>query len=148
MSDRTDPLEAELAALRPIEPSPELRLRIAGRLADSYRINRRTAWEIAATGGLAAACLLAAATRWGFTPGPEPGPITVQQTTVPKPTVVVKNSEPTLFAYHHALAQSPAEFELLLNRVALTAPVSHPELARVGLFTRSDAALHALLGED
>jgi hypothetical protein len=146
MSESPDPLEAELSALRPLEVSPELRRRIAERLADSPPAKYRPAWRFALVGGLAAACLAAVLVRWGGGGGVKPTPIVVA---VPPAQVVdVERSGTTLLAYQRALARSPEELDALLDRDAANAPDRSPELMRICAFTRSDAALHALLGED
>jgi hypothetical protein len=153
MSETFDPLEAELSALRPREVSPGLRRRIAERLADPPRAGRRTR-RIALVAGLAAACLAVVLFRRGGGPGqgsgprPDPGPVVVQPRPVPPVEVDADDSEPTLLAYDLALARSPEDLIALLNRRAAVDRESRPELARIGAFTRPDASLRTLLGED
>ena len=150
MNEAPDPLEAELSALRPRDVSPGLRHRIAGRLADPPHA-RRWGWPIALAAGLAAACLAAIVFRSGdgHGPAPQPEPVVVQPRPTP-PAVAEEDDdpEPTLVTYERALARSPEALEALLDRRAAAAPEPHPELARIGAFTRSDAALRTLLGED
>ncbi len=143
MREAPDPLEAELSSLRPHEVSPGLRRRIAEGLADAPPAKRRRLWRLALAGGLAAACLAALLYQWGGGRRVEPEPI-VQ----PQPALPVEDSEPTLREYQRALARSPEELDALLDKQAVAAPEPNPELGRIGAFTRSDAALHALLGED
>ena len=86
MSEPPDPLEAELSTLRPRETSLSLRLRIADRLAGPRPLNRgRTRRILAVGGGLAAACLIAAVSRWVRSPDPKLGPIIVHAAPTPTP---------------------------------------------------------------
>ena len=146
MNEAPDPLEALLSALRPHEVSPGLRQRIAERLGDSSPKKRQRPWRIALVGGLAAACLAAVLFRWGGDRGVEPGPIAGQPQ--PAPPVMVVDSGFTLLAYQRALARSPEDLDALLAKDAVVAPESNPELVGICAFTRSDVALHALLGDD
>jgi hypothetical protein len=172
MSDKPDFLETELSALRPRAVSPELRRRIAEQLekresreAENRALEKRTASprfgspifrrQLALGGSLAAAGLLIYL-WWGAGRGVDPQTSSVR--TLPPPRVegthddvregAVNDSVPTLLAYQRALARSPEELEVLLDRHALAAPASDPELIRIGGLTRSDAALHTLLGDD
>ncbi len=146
MSEPHDPLEAELSALLPREVSPDLRRRIAGRLADLPPARRRPFWRFALAGGLAASCLAAVLIRWGGGPHPGPGPIV----DLPRPATAgeVGDSGPTLLTYKRALARSPEALALLLDKAAEAAPNPDPGLGPIRAFTRSGAALHALLGDD
>lgn len=146
MSETPDPLEAELSALRPLEVSPDLRRRIADRLADPTPSRRRRAGILVLVGGLAAACVAAALFRWGGDGGVGPGPIAVP----PRPAQVagIDDPWPTLLAYERALARSPEELSTLLEKHAGAAPEPHPEPEPIRAFTRSEAARHALLGDD
>ena len=154
MSEAPDPLEAELSALRPHELSRGLRRRIGQRLAEASPPKPRRLWWLALAGGLAAACLAAVLFRRvgghgeGSDPGPDPRPVVVRPRPAAPVAVEVDDSEPTLLAYQRALARSPEELDALLNKHALGAPQPNPELLAIGAFTRSDPALHALLGED
>ena|SRR5262249_38408570 len=152
MSDAPDPLEAELSALRPHEISPRLRRGIAEGLAASPAPPPSPAaqagrgwWRIALAGGLAAACLAAVLFWWARGRRVEPDPIVQPQ---PAPSALVEDSVPTLLEYQRALSRSSEELDTLLNKHARAAPQPDPELERIGAFTRSEAALHALLGED
>ena len=142
MSEAHDPLEAELSALRPHEVSPDLRRRVAERLGGSAPEKTRRSWVIALAGGLAA-CAAAVLLWWGWRNG-QP-----QQTIVQPPSAPTAAVEaPTLQAYRLALARSPEDFDALLDRQAVSAPEPDPPLAGINAFTRSDAALHTLLGDD
>ena len=151
MTEPPDPLEAELSALRPREISTGLRRRVAERLADPPHAKRRI-WRIALAAGLAAACLAVVFFRRGGGHGPvsDPGPVVVRPLPAPPADVKAAEDDPelTLLAYELALSRSPEELDDLLARQAVAAPEPHPELARIGAFTRSDAVLRTLLGED
>jgi hypothetical protein len=146
MTEPPDPLEAELFTLRPREVSPELRRRIAERLAEPLPFPRyRRLWQLALVGGLAAACLavilLLRSSGSVVPPSPPDRP--------PTPAAVaVEDANPTVLAYQRALARSPEELDALLDKDAASAPEPNPELAHLGAFTRSDATLYALLGDD
>jgi hypothetical protein len=151
MNEPPDPLETELSALRPREVSPGLRRRIGERLAELPHAHGRT-WRLALVAGLAAAGLTAVLFRWGFNPGPGPGPRPVVAQPRPAPPAAVKgpvdDSEPTLLAYERALARSSEDLNALLIHRATVTPGPHPEPVRIGAFTRPDASLRTLLGED
>lgn len=144
MSKAPDPLEAELVALRPLEPTPELRQRIAEGLDEVLPSTRRI-WWFALAAGVAAACLAILFRTWDGRRA-DSRPEIVRQG--PAPPAAVPESAPTVLSYQRALARSPEEFDARLNHDALVASQSDPEMLRIGAFTRSDAALHALLGDD
>jgi hypothetical protein len=145
MSEAPDPLETELSALRPREVSPELRRRVAERLAESSPARRRWLWRIAVAGGLAAAFVAAIlfGRRAGRRDEPAPIPVVGQ----PALAVEVKGTFPTLIEYERALARSPEELDSLLKRDAGSAPANR-ELVSMFTVTRSDAQLRELLGEN
>jgi hypothetical protein len=145
MSDAPDPLETELSALRPREVSPELRRRVAERLAESSPAKRRWLWRIAVAGGLAAAFVAAVLFRWGAGGRDEPAPI--PDVGQPALAVEVKGTFPTLIEYERALARSPEELDSLLKRGAEWAPPNR-ELVSMFAVTRFDAQLRDLLGEN
>jgi hypothetical protein len=144
MSDTPDPLERELAALTPPAVSAGLRERIAARLA------RPPAWRragpLALVAGLVAAGVTALAVHRGGRPV-EPEPVVMPQP-APDPAAEPPSPGPTLLAYERALARPPAELDALLDAQATLAPDPKPELGRIGAFTRTDAQLRALLGDD
>jgi len=144
MNDAPDPLEVELAALRPQEVSAEMRQRIGERLAAAGR----RLWWLALGAGVAAACLVAAALWWESSRRAEPKVNLVQPRPTPPTPPAAEDSEPTVLAYQRALARSPEDLDALLDRHALAGQHAHGNAARVGAFTRSDAELRALLGEE
>jgi hypothetical protein len=145
MSEAPDPLETELSALRPREVSPELRRRVAERLAESSPTRRRWMWRIAVTGGLAAAFVAAVLFPWRAGRRDDRAPVAVVDQ--PALAVVAKGTFPTLIEYERALARSPEELDSVLKRGADWAP---PNRELVSMFTviRSDAQLRDLLGEN
>ncbi len=172
MNDKPDFLETELSALRPRAVSPELRQRIAEQLKiREWREAENRASEkrpdsprsgffnfrrrLALVGSLVAACLLFSL-WWGAGRGVDPQTsgvrthpaLRVEDTHGDLREGTVNDSAPTLLAYQRALARSPEELEVLLDRHALAAQASDPEFIHVGALTRSDAALHTLLGDD
>ncbi len=145
MNEPHDPLEAELADLRPHEPSPGLRQRIAGRLRPPVPSRPRWAWRVVVAGGLAAACL-AAAVLLGR--GKDRGePIVRPRPPHPEPPGERDDTAPTLKAYAHALARSPEELDALLDKHAAHAPERNRQPVAVRAFTWSDADLRTLTGE-
>ena len=148
MNEAPDPLEALLSALRPHEVSPGLRRRVAERLADSPPQKRRRPM----------------ANRPRRRPGrrlPGGGPFPVGRrpgrrtgaNRRPAPARATRHFEvddsgSTLLAYRARPGPLTRRPGCLARKDAVVAPEPNPELARIGAFTRSDAALHALLGED
>jgi hypothetical protein len=65
MIEAHDQLEAELAALRPHDASPDLRLRIADHRTHPIPPRPRRRWALALVSGLAAACGAAILLQWG-----------------------------------------------------------------------------------
>ena len=139
MSQTPDPLEAELAGLRPRGVSPELRRRVADRLA--ARPVRRWPWAVALLTVLCSAGVVAVVAPWKKTlPPPEPPVV------VPAPPAEPESPDPnpSVLAYQQALARSPEELTALLDRHAAAAPDPVPVTA----FIRSNAILDALIGDD
>jgi hypothetical protein len=141
-----DQLEVELAALRPHDASPELRQRIDDHRAHSMPPSWRWQWSLALAGGLAAACLMVVLFQWG-----DSRRVSRVQTSVrvqPALPDSVQDSGLTRLAYGRALARSPEDLDALLDKDAMAAQRPNAELVRICAFPRSDAALHALLGEN
>ena len=121
MTDDFDALEAELRGLSPCPPSPGLRRRIAGRLADAAPAPRPVG-RYAALAGLLAAAVLAFAVLRGRTDHR----ITAPEVAVrPAPPAA---GPPTLQAYRRALAQSPDALTALLDAEALRTASAAPPL--------------------
>jgi hypothetical protein len=111
MNDQDKELEAELHALRPREPSPQLPERIARSLA-AAPISAWRPGRLALLAGLVAAAVLAAI-LWPRGPGAR----------IPKqppagPAIEVADPLPTFRTYQQALAQSPDALEALIDKYA------------------------------
>jgi hypothetical protein len=150
MNEANEQLEAELAALRPHDPTPQLRRRIAEHRARSQSPSSRWRWGLAVASGLAAACAVAVLLRWGAIRNVEPAPNVVLTKSQRKlaPLVAVDDAGFTFLMYRRALSRSPEELDALLARDAPVALDSNPELPQISAFTRSDAAIRSLLGDD
>jgi len=106
--DLGDPLESELAALHPPQPSPALKRRIAERLRQPQLTWRRVA--ILVGGSLAAG--IAVLLAW-----PQPEPVVNNPLMNGGPVEVTGHrAAPTLADYRRAVGQSPVALEELLNR--------------------------------
>ena len=146
MNEAHERFETELASLRPHDASQELRQRIADHRTKVLAPIIRWRWRLTFATGLAAACLAVILLWLGSERRIGPKEIVVQShPLVPNQAQAL---EPTLLEYQRALACSPEELDALFDKYALLTSEPHPELARIGPVTRSDASLHALLGED
>jgi hypothetical protein len=113
MNETPDPLEMELAALRPRDIAPGLRGRIARRLAEAPTAERRRPRWFALTATLAAACVVAAVFWRVGGRGVEKHPNVVDDNSVRH--IETNPSMPTLLAYERALARSPEELEAIMS---------------------------------
>jgi hypothetical protein len=111
MRDNLDPLEQELAGLKPREPSPELARRVDERLEQrSWRVFRAVFAGVL-TGVFFLLWFFADVPPWKTTRiAPPPAPPTV--------TPVSDESRPTLQAYRRAISHSEDDFEALLDKHA------------------------------
>jgi hypothetical protein len=124
-----DPFEAELQALRPRPPSPDLRRQVAGRLAPAPRWPGRAAL----VGGLVAAgVVLALLLDRG---GRHDSVVVVP----PRPAGGAATH--TLQEYRVALAKSPAALDALLDTEARRPAAAGPPARSVGAFAAIDADL-------
>jgi hypothetical protein len=157
MNETPDPLETELSALSPHDISPELRRRIAQRLAAPQRTTQPVRRRLLLAGALAMAYVVAVVFWWGR------GSVhseraAVESPNVPQVTSTLPDSraasvarpcwEPRLLTYQRALARSTEELEALLNREAAFATESRAQILQFRAFTPSNASLDALLGDD
>ncbi|HZL90665.1 MAG TPA: hypothetical protein VFB96_20015 [Pirellulaceae bacterium] len=127
MNNEFDPLEAELGALRPVEPSGELAERIGKRLhAERSSVPRKRAngtrsvpttyyWFALAA---VAAALLVAVAIWR---GRERTPEVEMPLASPPPLLAFDDALPSVWTYRSALA-SPAALDQLLDKHARLAP--------------------------
>jgi hypothetical protein len=146
MNQSYSELEAELAALRPLDPSPELRQRIAAHRTRSLAARSRWRWGLGLAGGVAAS--------WGaafLLQGGDRRRVERDQTIVhplPVQATEADDSRPTREAYQRALARSPEDLDALLDKAALAAQKANSEFVRICAIHRSEAELSALLGEN
>jgi hypothetical protein len=140
VSKTPDSLESELAAVRPRPVSADLRRRVGERLSVSPG-PRRWLWGLTLVGVLVAVGVVIF-----ITPRREPPAPPTRPEVIPAPAVVPESESPgpTVLAYQRALARSPEELTALLDRHAAAAPEPVPITA----FTRSNATLDALIGDD
>lgn len=150
MTER-DPLEEELLAFLPREPSAELKQRIGDQLdsmpvAEPSRQVRRFRWVGALAGGVLA--LVLALVLWRAS---EP------KTEMEKPSVLVQplvdapfdDALPSVWAYRSAFNQSPEALDDLLDKHAIRIPERETKSERAPdyVFVRFDTKLDALTGE-
>jgi hypothetical protein len=142
MNEPYDPLEAELAALQPREPSPELRQRIESELSPRWlRVAQRTAAGRAV--GIALATALAACALVSFVLRPGPRPTIAQpRDEIPRPnlTAAFDDSLPTIWTYQRALSRSASDLEALLDKHAALSS-SSARSTPTAVFIRSDRQL-------
>jgi hypothetical protein len=135
MSELFDPFEAELAALKPEQPSPRLQERITDQLQDKskaipsgwllfasqVKAHRTVVRTFAA--GLAACALVAFVLRYQDRPTIAESPAETPQ---PLLATAFDDALPTVWAYQRALSRSPADLEALLSKHASLAAHSAP----------------------
>jgi len=114
MNDDLDPLEQELAGLKPREPSPELRRRTHQQLSGSDSVGDRLPRAIALfiAGAVTALVILMLILQ-------DAVPLVTTSRRVPPvpPTMTMPDeSQPTLQAYRRAMSHSPEEFDALLDK--------------------------------
>ena len=110
MNDKPDALERELAAFAPLPISPDLEHRIAARLAASAQRRRLIRY----LSGLAAATFVAGVWLGWHSARPLPE----RWVNTQPPLARSEEPLPTLQALRRAAAQSPDEFDALLDRRA------------------------------
>jgi hypothetical protein len=145
MNEPLDPLEAELAALRPHDLTPATRENIARRLTAGRLLQRR--WLLGLAGAAAAACA-AIVIIWVLSqrpnqsnpqvPGPSPVPVAIE---TPSPTA------PTLWAYQQALAESVEKFEALSAPRPQTSSAADPPPMSALASTLTEESWTQLLGD-
>jgi hypothetical protein len=141
----SDPLENELAALRPRPVSPELRDRVAERL-NAPAPSRRWIWGVAFVGVLAAVGAIALVVPNRKEPSP-PVPPAVVPSPSPAPAVAEPESPPpSVLVYRRALARSPEALDALLDQQVAVQPDAG--LMPVGMFHRSPGTINGFIGDD
>lgn len=145
-----DALETELAAMRPRQPSGELKTRIAEQLTSSPPRSNQTAphgvqRRVAIIGGLAAACLAAIVIWRELIPAMENGP-----TQASHDLLVAKDFDsesPSVWSYRKALTYSSESLAELLDQHSDQEPGSNTEYGPVHAFARLDSNVNDLFGE-
>ena len=143
MNERLDALEEELTALRPHEPSLELKQRIGSHLAPPLPVRpaRRLVLVVVSgviAAGLSLAILLGRVSHpWHESPSWTPFPQTTKASEV-------GHELPTLSTYQQALYESPEALDALLAKHAALTPMVSPHLAQIDVLFRSDADLRSL----
>jgi hypothetical protein len=139
----SDPLENELAALRPRPVSPELRDRVAERLKTPAP-SRRWVWGSVLAGVLAGIGVIAV-----ILPNRKEPSLPVPPAVVPPPPPASAEPEsppPSVLAYRRALARSPEALDALLDQQVAVQPDAG--LVPVGLFNRSPGTINGFIGDD
>jgi len=123
-----DPLEIELAALRPVEPSAALRRQIANRLAaaSTGRTNvRRSFWRGGGmVGGLLAASLAAVLAWHDDHQESQSQPAAALDIDV---ATMFDTAFPSLWSYRSALSQQPQSLDELLDQYVVHTREPSPE---------------------
>lgn len=152
MSEPFDPLEDELRALAPQEPSPELKERIAAGLALMETVQRgwlpsakKNAVRVVFTGGLIAAAL-ALAFLLSRDAEHEGERNTAAAPLEPAVASAFDEALPTLWQFHSAL-RSPNELDALLDKHAGLAGDAGSPLTPIRGFGRSETTINTILGE-
>jgi hypothetical protein len=140
-----DSFEAELASLRPREVSPELRNRIARGLAD-VPTRQNLGWQIAALGGLVAACL--ALTFFPRNQARDTSPDAALVGTQAIPPGGSDSTGPTLLAFRRVVARSPDDLEPFLDGQGKMVFEVGPSAASIRVFTPSPATLYSFLDNE
>lgn len=146
-----DPLEEELAAFRPVEPTSELKTRIAERLACSVPMPRTRSWtrlvrntSIAVAAGLAAS--LVGVIFWHGNQSAT-NPAAIDQAVQPSLSAAFDDSQPTLWTYRPALTGSDEGLDKLLDMHGHRTSETIREPTRDNVFVRFDRGTNTFTGE-
>jgi hypothetical protein len=140
----SDPLENELASLRPRPVSPELRDRVAERL-NAPAPGRRWVWGVALVGVLLVVGVIALVRPTWKEPIPPVPPAVAPPPPAPL-TTEPESQVPSVLAYRRALAQSPEALDALLDQQVAVQPDAG--LVPVGMFHRSPGTINGFIGDD
>jgi len=121
MTDDFRDIESELESLRPVEPSPALRWKVAGELEGGPRRGMRRLVIASGSVAAAAACVVVAVVLWQtgvIRTGFHVKVVNVYPPTAPTTRVVVspRPDRPALGVYAAALSGSPDALDQLLDR--------------------------------
>jgi len=146
-----DALEQELAAIRPRQPSAELKSRIADRLKPAMTRPMRSTPQsvvrrVAMIGGLLAACLAVAVIWWAGVPG-----VKSDSPDVPYEELMTASfrvDSPSVWTYRNAVVRSPASLDALLDQHSVAALELNSGQTRLQpFFVRLDSKTNDELGE-
>jgi hypothetical protein len=143
-------LEAELAGLRPREPSAELKSGIADSLERATpspvkTTSRRVEMRVAIFGGLVAAGLAAIVFWWGRAPHIGSAPQTMpDESLLAQP---LNPDAPSVWSYRSALVRSPMSIESLLDQHSAEGRATKPGDLNIHAFARLDSNTNDLFGE-
>jgi hypothetical protein len=143
--DPIDSLEAELAALRPHDGSPELHSRLVACRAHLSRPRSRWVWRSVLVGGIAAA-FLTVAIHVGWVGGSRDSARPASAQIPPARQPIGEDSEHALGAYELTFARSSEELESLLNKSAGNTSELDLHGTSRNAYPRSEAEFDALLG--
>jgi hypothetical protein len=145
-----DPLEAELAAYRPHEPTAELEQRIANRLTGASAGGTNRSWSSmtwigAVAGGLIAAGVVVLV--WWR--GEDRRSIDRGTTSVTPPLLATTfdQASPSLWVYHRQLTRAPEALDALLDQHSAHVLETPPERARAFVLAHHDFDLDAHFGD-
>jgi len=150
MTEPLDPLESELAALQPLQPSAELQDRIEEKL--KVRANSRRQQlligVLALTGCLAATA--AAVVFRVYLPPGGPHPFEnkhSEEATDFSLAAALDPAQPSLWSFHRALAGPERDLDALLDKQAGLSARSDSQPTPFRVLRSSDAEINHLLGE-
>ena len=146
MNESTDPLEAELAALRPQEPSPELRERIHEQLTVPSAARPRMRVWLAMAAAMAAAVLAVAVLlprRSGRIANQENNGGAAE---LPL-GLAFDASRPTVWAFRSAVSGSANDLDSLLDKQTGSSHSTDDRTVPFRVFTPTDTEIRNLLGE-
>ncbi|MEX2171298.1 MAG: hypothetical protein WD851_18405 [Pirellulales bacterium] len=145
MNEQGDPLEAELRALSPHVPSPQLRQGIGERIAAETVIPSRRFRRLALAASLLAACIASAV----YLRRDDPQPVAVTPSSPPDVAVAstFDDSMPSAWVYRRAMRGSADELNALLAKHASAFAGTDARLVTVNILMRSDTKFDPVLGE-
>ena len=142
MKQSHERLEAELSALQPTQPSPELKDRVAERLQVDVNNQRPPSWALI----LAAAAVAAGITAAILLPRndyrqPTELPAAASQTQLAS---AFDDALPSLWQYRAALNRSAYDLDAALDKHSANFSEPNPERARAYVFSRLNSATDPL----
>jgi hypothetical protein len=146
MNTEFDPLESELRALRPRDPSPGLKRRIADELAVSPAVPRPSAPRYY---GLAVAALAASLLAAALFIRPSKREVIEAEPPLAQPSVAAAFDAtlPSVWQLHNAVNRSAGDLDAVLDEHATRGPAPVISFVQIRGLGRSDNQLETLLGE-